>query len=145
MKAIKFTLIALLVAALIPIVSCGPSKEEYEKSEEGKAWNYIRSIIQDPNDATLIEYYSTDEDLCKKMLEEVNNYARLQKGTSGKYTDMSIGIAKVEGRNGYGQMITSNFIVYFKNGEPLHAGELHTRKDVAELPLYLHLKGFKFE
>lgn len=147
MKTVKFSLMVLLVAAVMPIVSCGPSKaeqeaerqEQYKNSEEGKAWDCICSRMKDPSDATLIKYYSTDDDVSKSMLEVINGYG----GHSGKYTGLSVAAAEVEGRNGYGQMVKGHWVVCFKYGEPVFAIQL---TEDADAEVQFELKShFKYE
>lgn len=67
MKTIKFTLMALLVAAVMPIVSCGSSKAEQEAEPIIGFWEIVEGGDVDGYSRQMIMHF-TEYNICHKIV-----------------------------------------------------------------------------
>lgn len=83
-------------------------RRKWESSEEGKGWAFVRQRLKSPSTATLVDYVGTDAPPCQDLAKEIN------------LPGLGIAMYQVDAQNGFGAMIRSNYLVFFKNGIPMH-------------------------
>lgn len=106
-------------------------EERRQKDPKYKGWNFVRNGLKSPSTASLVGYVGPDAKPCVEMANAL--------GISG----LSIAMFQVDAQNGFGAMIRSEFLVFYKNGTPLYmenAADL--RGDMHILRTALQLNGF---
>lgn len=81
-------------------------REKYLNSEEYKAWNYVRTNLKSPSTASYVGYLKSSDELCMEITDKLD------------LSGLSTCIVRVDAQNAFGAMIRSDFVVFFKNGEP---------------------------
>ena len=83
-------------------------RRKWEASEEGKGWSYIKQRLKSPSTAKLVNYVGTEATPCQDLAKAIN------------LPGLGIAMYQVDAQNGYGAMIRCEYLVFFKNGTPMH-------------------------
>lgn len=108
-------------------------RKQWESSEVGKGWAYLKQRLKSPSSAKLVSYAEPNESACREFASEI--------GLSG----LSIASYRVDAQNSFGAMIRSDYFVFFKNGEPKYMEEgnsLSRSGDIKFLRMALEMHGF---
>ena len=106
-------------------------RRKWEASEEGKGWAYVRQRLKSPSTATLVNYVGTAEPSCQELAKKID------------LPGLGIAMYQVDAQNGYGAMIRSEYLVFFKNGTPMHMEDADRLSGSASnLRLTLKVNGY---
>lgn len=107
-------------------------EREWESSEIGKGWALIKSRLKSPSTASLVNHVGTDAQPCKDLAEKI--------GLPG----LEVAMYELDAQNGFGAMIRTNYIVFYKNGEPILAdnAESLARCTPSTIRTTLELNGY---
>ncbi len=102
MKAFKFTFCSLILISIICITSCT------DQTQRNAGWDYVCTRLKSPSTAKLIGYAAPDAPPCVEFANKI--------GLDG----LSVAMYEVDSQNGFGAMVRDEFLVFFKNGVPMH-------------------------
>ena len=107
-------------------------EREWKSSEIGKGWALIKSRLKSPSTASLVNHVGTDAQPCKDLAEKI--------GLPG----LEVAMYELDAQNGFGAMIRTNYIVFYKNGEPILAdnAESLARCTPSTIRTTLELNGY---
>ena len=81
---------------------------KWEASDVGKGWNYLRKHLKSPSTAELVNYAEPNVEACRDLATRID------------LPGLSIAMYEVDAQNGFGAMIRSKYLVFFKYGQPMH-------------------------
>lgn len=97
-----------------------------------KGWIFLRNRLKSPSTAKLVGHVSPNEDACENMASALN------------IDGLSIAMYQVDAENSYGAMLRSNYLVFFKDGEPqeLETAETIAGMEISMVRVWLQANGF---
>ena len=105
-------------------------QKKWEATTDGKGWLTLKANLVSPSTAVLAGYNGVDNPSCIEMAEALD------------LEGLQVASYMVDSQNSYGAMIRKKYIVFFKDGEPMHIedGERLTG-NVSSLRMALRLSG----
>ena len=86
-------------------------RQQWNNSDTGKGWKFLRNHLKSPSTAELVGYNGTDNESCKEFARSID------------LPGLSVATYEVDAQNSYGAMLRKKYFVFFKNGEPIHVEE----------------------
>lgn len=104
---------------------------KWEASEEGKGWAFVRQQLKSPSTATLVNYVGTDATPCQNLAKAID------------LPGLGIAMYEVDAQNGFGAMVRNEFLVFFKNGNPMHVEDAsRVSGSPRDMKLTLQVNGY---
>lgn len=98
-----------------------PTQKTEKDAIKDKGWAFVYNRLKSPSTARLVGYVDPKEDESVKFANAIN------------LPGLSVATYQVDAQNSFGAMIRQIFIVFFKNGRPMHMEEASSLKGDANL------------
>lgn len=96
-----------------------------------RGWEFIYNRLKSPSTANLVGYVGPNEDVSVKFANAID------------LPGLSLATYQVDAQNSFGAMIRQVFVVFFKNGKPMHMEDANSLKgDVSLLRVTLEINGY---
>lgn len=107
-------------------------KEQEERGPKGKGWRFICQRLRSPSTAKLAGYVGPEMEECQALARKLD------------IAGLSLAMFSVDAQNGYGATIREEYMVFYKNGEPMHVewAEAIAESSISMLKTVLKLNGF---
>ena len=114
----------------ITLVSILPYNNSDSMKEAG--WEYICDRLRSPSTARLVGYASPDESACVKYAKKF------------KIDGLSVAMYSVDAQNGFGAMIRTDYLVFFKDSKPMYCEDSDEveKCSIVQQKQILQLNGF---
>ena len=108
-----------------------PTQKTEKDIIKEKGWAFIYNRLKSPSTARLVGYVGPKEDVSVKFANAIN------------LPGLSLATYQVDAQNSFGAMIRQVFVVFFKNGKPMHMEDANSLKgDVSLLRVTLEINGY---
>jgi hypothetical protein len=108
-----------------------PAQKTEKDLIKEKGWSFIYNRLKSPSTARLVGYVGPKEDASVKFANAID------------LPGLSLATYQVDAQNSFGAMIRQVFVVFFKNGKPMHMEDANSLKgDVSLLRVTLKINGY---
>lgn len=108
-----------------------PTQKTEKDIIKEKGWAFIYNRLKSPSTARLVGYVGPKEDVSVKFANAID------------LPGLSLATYQVDAQNSFGAMIRQVFVVFFKNGKPMHMEDANSLKgDVSLLRVTLEINGY---